>query len=109
MSTLLQERQQPITAPTFRNPVAGPIAAAPASARHQPAAPVPIGTAGVPRWRVIAGAIVESLRSWRRRRVARRELAQLDERILRDIGIDRSTVNHEMQQPFWLPLRDWER
>ena len=107
MSTLLQERQQPITAPRPRGPVAVHIAAPQASAMDQPAATVPICPARVPgtRW----GAMVGSLRAWRRRSVARRELAQLDERILRDIGIDRSTVNHEMQQPFWLPLRDWER
>jgi uncharacterized protein YjiS (DUF1127 family) len=49
------------------------------------------------------------LRAWRRRRVARRELTRLDERILRDIGIDPGTVNYEMQQPFWRPLRDWQR
>jgi uncharacterized protein YjiS (DUF1127 family) len=109
MSTLLQERQQPITAPRLRDPVAAPIAAPLASARHQPAA-TPVCPAGVPptRWRLISGAIVASLRTWRRRRVARRELTRLDERILRDIGIDPGTVNYEMQRPFWRPLRDWE-
>jgi uncharacterized protein YjiS (DUF1127 family) len=41
--------------------------------------------------------------------VARRELAQLDERVLRDIGIDPSIVDYEMRQSFRQPLRDWER
>ena len=106
-STLLQERPQSITAPRLRDPVAEQIPAPGASAGHQPAATVPIGAAGAPypRW----GTIVARLRAWRRRSVARRELAQLDERILRDIGIDRSTVNYEMQLWFWRPLRDWQR
>jgi uncharacterized protein YjiS (DUF1127 family) len=74
---------------------------------HQPAATGPIRPAAAPltRWRVI----VASLHEWRRRRVARRELAHLDERILRDIGIDPGTVNYEMRQSFWQPLRDWQR
>jgi uncharacterized protein YjiS (DUF1127 family) len=58
---------------------------------------------------VISGSIVASLREWRRRSVARRELAHLDERTLRDIGIDPGTVNYEMQQWFRQPLRDWQR
>jgi uncharacterized protein YjiS (DUF1127 family) len=108
MSTLLQERQQPITAPRLRDLVAVPSAAPRASAGHQPAATGPVRPAGS-RWRAISGAIVAGLREWRRRRVARRELAQLDERTLRDIGIDPGTVNYEMQQSFWQPLRDWQR
>jgi uncharacterized protein YjiS (DUF1127 family) len=107
MSTLVQERQQPITAPRLRDPGAGQIAAPPASAMDQPAATRPMCPAGVPRTRW--GAIVASLRAWRQRSVARRELAQLDERILRDIGIDPGTVNYEMQLWFWRPLRDWQR
>jgi uncharacterized protein YjiS (DUF1127 family) len=106
MSTLLQERQQRITAPRLRDPIAGQIAAPLTSARHRPAATVPICPVRAPqtRW----GAIAASLREWRRHRVARRELAHLDERILRDIGIDPGTVSYEMQQSFWRPLRDWQ-
>ena len=114
MSTLLQERQQPISVPMLRDPVAGQSAAPRASARHQPAVTGPIRPLGAPltRWRVVSGSIVASLREWRRRRVARRELAHLDERTLRDIGIDPGTVNyemrnHEMRQLLWQPLRDW--
>jgi len=111
MSTLLQERQQPITAPRLRDPVAGQSAAPRASAAHQPAATVPIRPveASRARWRVISGLIAASLREWRRRSVARRELAQLDAHMLHDIGIDPGTVNYEMQEPFWRPLRDWQR
>jgi uncharacterized protein YjiS (DUF1127 family) len=51
--------------------------------------------------------IVATLHEWRRRSVARRELANFDERILRDIGVDPSIVDYEMRQSFWRPLRDW--
>jgi uncharacterized protein YjiS (DUF1127 family) len=39
--------------------------------------------------------------------VGRRELASLDERTLRDIGVDPSMVDYEMRQSFWRPPRDW--
>jgi uncharacterized protein YjiS (DUF1127 family) len=105
MSTLLQERQQPITVPRVRDRVATPQA----SARHQPAATVPTCPVEAPRarWRVILGAIVARLREWRHRSMARRELAIFDERMLRDIGIDPSIVDYEMRQSFWRPPRDW--
>ena len=59
------------------------------------------------RWRAIPGSIVVTLREWHRRIVARRELANFDVRMLRDIGVDPSTVEYEMRQSFWRPLRDW--
>ena len=112
MSTLLQERQQPVTAPRLRDRVAAQHATPRASARHQPAATVANCPVEAPRARwyaicVILGSIVATLREWRRRRVARRELANFDERILRDIGVDPSMVDYEMRQSFWRPLRDW--
>jgi uncharacterized protein YjiS (DUF1127 family) len=109
MSTLLQERQQPITAPGLRDRVAAQHATPRASARHQPAATVANFPVEAPRarWRVILGSIVATLREWRRRRVGRRELASLDERTLRDIGVDPSMVDYEMRQSFWRPPRDW--
>jgi uncharacterized protein YjiS (DUF1127 family) len=105
MSTLLEERQQPIRAPRLRDRVA----AQRASARRQPAATAPNCPVEAPcaRWRVILGSIVATLREWRRRSVARRELANFDERMLRDIGIDPSIVDYEMRQSFWRPVRDW--
>ena len=105
MSTLLQERQQPIAAPRLRDRVASPQA----SARPQPAATVANCPVEAPRgrWRVILGAIVAHLREWRRRSMARRELAILDARMLHDIGIDPGTVDYEMHQWFWRPPRDW--
>jgi len=109
MSTLLQERQQPATAPGLHDQVAAQPATPRASARHQPAATVPDCPLEAPRahWRMMLGSIVAMLREWRRRRVARRELAIFDGRMLRDIGIDPGTVDYEMRQSFWRPLRDW--
>jgi uncharacterized protein YjiS (DUF1127 family) len=109
MSTLLQERQQPITAPRLRDRIAVQRATPRASAKHEPAAAVPCRpvVASRARWRVILSLIVATLREWRRRRVARRELANFDERTLRDIGVDPSIVDYEMRQSFWRPLRDW--
>ena len=109
MSTLLQERQQPITAPRLRDRVTAQHATPRASAGLQPAATVANCPVEAPRsrWRVILGSIVATLREWRRRRVARRGLANLDERTLRDIGVDPGMVDYEMRQSFWRPLRDW--
>lgn len=109
MSTLLQERQQPITAPRLPARVAAQHATPRASARHQPAATVPDCPVEAPpaRWRVILGSIVARLREWHRRSMTRRELANLDGRMLHDIGIDPSIVDFEMRQPFWRTPRDW--
>ena len=109
MSTVLQERHQPITAPKLRDRVPAQRVTPRASARQQPAATVPNYPAEAPRarWRVILGSIVATLREWRRRRVGRRELASLDQRTLRDIGVDPSMVDYEMYQWFWRPPRDW--
>ena len=41
------------------------------------------------------------LREWRRRRNGRLELARLDERMLRDIGLTRVDAEYEMNKPFW--------
>ena len=41
------------------------------------------------------------LREWRQRKNARLELARLDQRILRDIGLTRGDVEYEINKPFW--------
>jgi uncharacterized protein YjiS (DUF1127 family) len=109
MPTLLQERQQPITAPRLPDRVAAQGATPRASASHQPVAPVADGPVEAPdaRWRVMLGSIAATLREWRLRRRARRELAVFDERMLHDIGLDRGMVDYEVRQSFWRPLRDW--
>jgi uncharacterized protein YjiS (DUF1127 family) len=109
MSTLLSERRQPITAPKLRDRVAAQPAPPRASARHEPAAAVPGRPVVAPRasWSLILGLIVATLREWRHRRVARRELASLDERTLRDIGLDPGVVDYEVRRSFWRSPRDW--
>jgi uncharacterized protein YjiS (DUF1127 family) len=109
MSTLLSERRQPITAPKFRDRGPAQRATARAPARREPAAVVPGWPVEAPRasWRLILGLIVATLREWRRRSGARRELARLDARTLRDIGLDPGVVDYEVRQSFWRPLRDW--
>jgi uncharacterized protein YjiS (DUF1127 family) len=42
-----------------------------------------------------------TLREWRRRKNGRLELARLDERMLRDIGLTRAEVDYESNKPFW--------
>ena len=41
------------------------------------------------------------LREWRRRKNGRLELARLDERMLRDIGLTRVDAVWEINKPFW--------
>lgn len=39
--------------------------------------------------------------TWRRRARSRRELARLDARSMRDLGLSPSDVNFEVNKPFW--------
>lgn len=45
--------------------------------------------------------IFDTLSVWHQRMVTRHELAQLDERMLRDIGVSRLDVEGEITKPFW--------
>ncbi|RJF90046.1 DUF1127 domain-containing protein [Oleomonas cavernae] len=40
---------------------------------------------------------------WQRRKHERRHLAELDEYLLRDMGLSRADVAHETAKPFWKP------
>ena len=42
---------------------------------------------------------------WMERAHSRRQLAELDDRMLADIGIDRATAQVEAERPFWLDSR----
>ena len=42
-----------------------------------------------------------ALHEWRRRRNGRLQLARLDERMLRDIGLTRFDAEYEINKPFW--------
>jgi uncharacterized protein YjiS (DUF1127 family) len=41
------------------------------------------------------------IRQWRQRSRSRRHLRRLDERLLRDIGVDRLEAQDEARKPFW--------
>ena len=43
----------------------------------------------------------EILLQWRVRSATRRQLGELNARLLRDIGIDRATAADEAAKPFW--------
>jgi uncharacterized protein YjiS (DUF1127 family) len=109
MSTLLSERRQPITAPKLGDRVPAQRSTPAISARQEPAAAVPCDPVVAPRasLSLILGSIVATLRKWRRRRRERGELASLDDRTLRDIGLDPGAVDYEVRQAFWRPSRDW--
>ncbi|MBR1144904.1 DUF1127 domain-containing protein [Bradyrhizobium sp. AUGA SZCCT0431] len=109
MSTLVSERRQPIIAPKLLDRVPAQRSTPRTPATHEPAAAVPAHAVVTPRasWHLILGLIVAIVREWRHRSVARRELASLDERMLRDIGLDPGTVDYEASQSFWRPARDW--
>jgi uncharacterized protein YjiS (DUF1127 family) len=55
---------------------------------------------GKMRWRMLV-ALAEFITAWRRYRRDRRLLASLNERELRDIGIDRSMVENDSAVEFW--------
>jgi uncharacterized protein YjiS (DUF1127 family) len=109
MSTLLSERGQLITAPKLRDRAPAQRSSLRTSARHEPAAAVSGHPLVAPRasWSGILGLVVATLHVWLSRRVARRELGSLDERMLRDIGLDAGTVDYEVRQWFWRPDRNW--
>ena len=59
-----------------------------------------LGTPGT-----IGNALRETLVTaniWRNRYVQRRELANLDAHMLRDIGITPDQARHEVDKPFWI-------
>jgi uncharacterized protein YjiS (DUF1127 family) len=59
---------------------------------------------GRPRRQAAGGPIdrvMATLRQWRRRAQARRELAGLDDYLLHDIGLSRSQAQFESGKPFW--------
>ena len=51
--------------------------------------------------RQVLNLVHDTLQQWRRRRRERAELARLDDRMLRDIGITRGDVWQEINKPFW--------
>jgi uncharacterized protein YjiS (DUF1127 family) len=45
--------------------------------------------------------IVAAIRLWRRRARSRQQLRELDDRLLKDIGLRREDVGYEFPKPFW--------
>jgi len=49
----------------------------------------------------LAGRVLETLREWRRRARDRAELANLDDSMLKDIGLSRGDAEFLSNKPFW--------
>jgi uncharacterized protein YjiS (DUF1127 family) len=49
------------------------------------------------------GRLGHRLSTWRRDERSRRELMNLSDRILRDIGLSRGDAKPELSEPMWLP------
>ncbi|HXV32141.1 MAG TPA: DUF1127 domain-containing protein [Sinorhizobium sp.] len=47
--------------------------------------------------------LVDAMLNWIERARQRRHLAELDDRLLRDIGVSRAEVEAEISRPFWRP------
>ena len=54
----------------------------------------------VPAWRL--SWLVEQLWTWLRCARERRELAELSDAQLRDVGLSRHMVKREVEKPFWM-------
>ncbi len=70
----------------FRNSIAAPTASVPSTEARQ------------------FGSFLALAATWLERRSSRRALADLDERLLRDIGLSRSEAIAETAVPFWRPF-----
>lgn len=57
--------------------------------------------AGIAAIRRAARRLAGLLRTWRRRRRDRREMARLDDRTLKDIGLTRTDAEFLLNKPFW--------
>jgi uncharacterized protein YjiS (DUF1127 family) len=54
-----------------------------------------------PALRAVLGRAVVKVLVWHDRVKSRRTLAMLDDRMLRDVGIDQATARQESGAPFW--------
>lgn len=48
-----------------------------------------------------SGAAFSKLTQWHDRATQRRQLSELDDRLLADIGVNRIDAGHESSKPFW--------
>ncbi len=82
----------------------------PGSDRQRRPGRATVSTSG-PRLRPGSGVVARSwliraldaLALWQERAAGRAHLAQMDERMLKDMGIGRAEADREVQKPFWRP------
>jgi uncharacterized protein YjiS (DUF1127 family) len=76
-----------------------------ASPLHGALAPGPLAEPWLPRaWRGLFAALehaADVVWTWHERTKTRRQLAMLDDRLLKDIGITRLDARSEAEKPFW--------
>lgn len=58
----------------------------------------PLATLPLGRWLVQA---LDTVLAWQERARSRRQLAGLNDRLMRDIGLDRATAARELDKRFW--------
>lgn len=51
----------------------------------------------------LAARAIATLKAWASRSRTRGELAELDDAMLRDLGVSRANANFEASKPFWQP------
>jgi uncharacterized protein YjiS (DUF1127 family) len=51
----------------------------------------------------LAAQVFTTLLDWQERARQRRRLSELDDRLLKDIGLSRADVAREVEKPFWIP------
>ncbi len=49
----------------------------------------------------VIGGLINTLNTWQDRARERRHLSELEPHILKDIGMDASTLHREVGKPFW--------
>jgi uncharacterized protein YjiS (DUF1127 family) len=61
------------------------------------------GTCLMTRLSRAATNVVRTVIAWRQRSLGRHQLASMDERLRRDIGVTRADMYLELRKPFWIP------
>ncbi|MBM3569216.1 MAG: DUF1127 domain-containing protein [Alphaproteobacteria bacterium] len=61
----------------------------------------PVRTPGPGSPPSLLARLADALYVWRQRAATRYSLAELDERMLRDIGLSRADAQRETDKPFW--------
>jgi uncharacterized protein YjiS (DUF1127 family) len=67
---------------------------------HYRSAPRVAARATGPTWRL--ARLIGRLRTWFKRMRERRDLADLSDTQLRDVGLSREVIKREVEKPFWM-------